>query len=506
MLLSVGAGEERPPAAHAAFSPELAQLLAEAVERVGAEASPSSAPPSDDEPLEASADLLAMLDEPLDPYEEGSEGGTGTGHRSGTSATAARDEPLTPLPSRVDREQPQEHEEARAPTSLEAIPPPPPSNDALRLMSLNTPPPMTDAQTRPPVSLEEPVPSSVSALPEVLGEGDAALALAQAIATRRSGSLALTAPGGLRRIVLQDGDIVTAGSSSTDETLLAFLVGHGDVDRQSADKLVGKLPPFGRHAGAALVAHGHLGQEDLWPVLRGHAEWVIARAVAEPSGTCTLEPEPPGRLRAEPSVFGGAPGAEVLVEVLRRTVDPETALARLGGMRARLDHGPRSSLLGECALGDHVTDRVARAVGLTVAEASADAEPDLITTFYALAALGVLHVIAPARPASEPARREVDPIDEEGIRLRVRARMALVEEGDYFALLGVSRSATSYEIRRAFLELRRVFEPARLLTAATADLAPDTRLIAEVLDEAYEILREPARRDRYRRAIEASPP
>src|SRR5690606_29087882 len=122
------------------------------------------------------------------------------------------------------------------------------------------------------------------------------------------------------------------------------------------------------------------------------------------------------------------------------------------------------------------------------------------------AALGVLHVIAPARPASEPARREVDPIDEEGIRLRVRARMALVEEGDYFALLGVSRSATSYEIRRAFLELRRVFEPARLLTAATADLAPDTRLIAEVLDEAYEILREPARRDRYRRAIEASPP
>jgi len=45
-----------------------------------------------------------------------------------------------------------------------------------------------------------------------------------------------------------------------------------------------------------------------------------------------------------------------------------------------------------------------------------------------------------------------------------------------------------------------------VLTAATADLAPDVRLVAEVLDEAYEILREPHRRDRYRRAIEAGPP
>ena len=44
-------------------------------------------------------------------------------------------------------------------------------------------------------------------------------------------------------------------------------------------RLAGKLPPFGRHAGAALVAHGYLGQDDLWPVLRAHAEWVMGRAV-----------------------------------------------------------------------------------------------------------------------------------------------------------------------------------------------------------------------------------
>src|SRR4029079_17349694 len=115
--------------------------------------------------------------------------------------------------------------------------------------------------------------------------------------------------------------------------------------RDIATRLAGKLPPFGRHAGAALIANGHLGQDDLWPVLRAHAEWIIARAVATDEGTCELEQEPPGRLKAEPNVFGGATGAEVLVEIARRTFAPDFAVARLGGPRARLEPGPRATLL-----------------------------------------------------------------------------------------------------------------------------------------------------------------
>ena len=88
----------------------------------------------------------------------------------------------------------------------------------------------------------------------------------------------------------------------------------------------------------------------------------------------------------------------------------------------------------------------------------------------------------------------------------MKARLSLVEEGDYFSLLGVPRSATSYEIHRAYLELRHGLEPTRVLNAATADLADDIELIIEVLDEAHDILRDQARRERYRRAIEDKPP
>lgn len=364
-----------------------------------------------------------------------------------------------------------------------------------------------------PVASDHLRPEADEPIPAVLAEGGAVVALGAAIGRRASGSLAMAAPEGVRRIVLHEGDIVTAGSGVAEETLVSFLAARGDLDRELAGRLAGRLPPFGRHAGAALIAYGHLGQEDLWPVLRAHAEWVIGRALCATSGTCELETEPPGRLKAEPSVFGGAAGAEVLVETVRRVVSPVDALARLGGDAARVDEGKRTALLGECAVRAEEEEVLRAARGQTVGEllaalraASPQGAGEHPTLVYALAALDILHTFAPTASREAARASSRDPLDDEAVRQRVRARLALVQDGDYFAVLGLPRSATSYEIRRAYLELRRGFEPTRLLTAATADLAEDLRTVVDVIDEAYEILREPHRRERYRRAIEIGPP
>jgi hypothetical protein len=340
----------------------------------------------------------------------------------------------------------------------------------------------------------------------VLGPGDAPRALARAVGSRTSGSLAITTEMGTRRIVLHEGDLVTAASEVPDEGLLAFLAARGDLSRDVSTRLSGKLPSSGRHAGAALIAHGHLGQDDLWPVLRAHAEWIIGQVTLIDGGTCELEEEPPGRLKAEPNVFGGATGAEVFVETIRRVIGPDVALRRLGGLAARLDDGVRRSLIGECALRSEEEELVRAARGRAVSEMIDATEPEMATLLYALVCLEVLDVLIPPSLSEAPRPVVEDPLDEEAIRQRIRARLALVQDGDYFAVLGIARDATTYEIRRAYLTLRRAFEPSRLLTAATVDLLDDVRLVVEVLDEAYEILREPHRRERYRRAIEAPPP
>lgn len=463
------------------------------------------------------------------------------------SVGRAEPEPLPPVPSQA-RSAPA----ARAPAPpgvpvpasagagslgrglLAPSPPAAPSPVSLGRGPLQAPPSMaiSGAALRgpapPPLPLVPPAPATVSAAvlgramaPEpvdeapssggassatVLGPGDAPRALARAVGSRSSGALAITTEEGARRIVLHEGDLVTAGSSIPEETLLAFLVGRGDLEREVAARLAGKLPASGRHAGAALIAHGHLGQDDLWPVLRAHAEWVIGHVVLVEAGTCDLEPEPPGRLKAEPNVFGGATGAEVFVETIRRVIAPEVALRRLGGPGARLDDGVRRNLLGECALRREEEELVRTARGRSVGELVSVAEPENASVLYALVCLEVLDVLIPPSITEAPPPPVEDPLDEEAIRQRVRARLALVEDGDYFSILGIPRDATNYEIRRAYLALRKAFEPSTLLTAATVDLLDDVRLVIEVLDEAYEILREPHRRERYRRAIEAGPP
>ena len=538
------------------LSPELAQLLDAAEQRVLATGHPSSIPsPEVELDIPLAPELLAVLDEPIDPEDEiggtGSDFGTAAppgakpptasgsvivarspteaGRSTGTGApiTSAASSFTTSVPPRIPASdpappRPSQQTQIAPPKSLppsrfDTAPPPPPVE--------GQPPPAPPAPARPrpttpplgaPIHVTmnvAPTPSPARVLVTdlssavLVNEGDAVRALARAVAARTSGSIAIGPESALRRIVLRDGDLVTAASSAEDETLVAFLAARGDLDRDSAARLGTKLPPYGRHAGAALIGHGYLGQDDLWPVLRAHAEWIIGRALQETTGCFELEEEPPGRLKAEPGVFGGATGAEVLVEAIRRVVPPEKALERLGGPLARIDEGSRPALLAECALRRDEEDAVRLAYGRTLAEILQGAPPELADVLYALVSLGVLDVLTPViSPAASSVKSVADPLDQEAIRLRVKARMALVEDGDYFALLGVARGATGYEVKRAYLELRRAFEPARVLTAQTADLVNEVKTIVEVLDEAYEILREPQRRERYRKAIEAGPP
>jgi hypothetical protein len=348
--------------------------------------------------------------------------------------------------------------------------------------------------------------SPMPLIPTTIGPGDAVRALATAIRARYTGALAFEDARGIRRVVFRDGDFVTAASGAEQESLLAFLVERGDLSADAMQGLGRRVPQFGRHAGAALVAHGHLQQDELWTVLRAHAEWLLARIVELGAGAASLEREVPGRLQAEPAVFGGATGAEVLVEIMRRAIGPDEARARLGGPDAELHEGPASGLLTECALGEHETELIALAKTATLGEALARSESgDFAAVLYALRELGILETARRGKSAAKVEPLERDEVDDDALRAKILARKALVEDGDYFSLLGVGPRATSYDIRRAYAELKRQFDPGRVLTARTVDLQRDLDVIHEVIDEAYEILKDDQRRERYRRAIEGAP-
>jgi hypothetical protein len=302
---------------------------------------------------------------------------------------------------------------------------------------------------------------------------------------------------------------------------VSYLAQRGDLTSEAAAQIEHRIPNFGRHAGAALIARGLLEQGELWPVLRAHAEWVLGRILRIERGTVREESPVPERLAAEPAVFGGATGAEVLVEAVQRAIKPDQALAQLGGSNVQLEPSAAFPLLSECALPAELNAAISQQEPFTISALLREhpGEPMLASIVQALVALDILKVAAEksrrpsrppratgARPSAAP--RLVEPrdvLDDEALRLKVKARRTLVDEGDYFALLGVPREATGYDIRRSYTELRRQFDPSRVLRPDTLDLQDDVDLILELLDEAYEILKDQSRRDRYRRAIESTP-
>jgi hypothetical protein len=542
-------------------SPELQQLLAEAEQRVNVQTDHESLVPSPEDEIEAvlPAELLASFDEPLEEDEDDDElaapprasaspaiarelsrdvpGGRTTGPASAGPSGATGEEVRAVPSQRRDAEGTitpgpiQTHGGTHSGATGDGVsttgdsqrrdrPAATPTFEAERpetgSPSESLPPPTAWGGERPSTSFEArndvlPAFSADDPLfPVVLGPNDAMRVIASAVASRTTGSLCLAATEAERRVVLREGDVVTTASTSEEESLLAFLGVRGDLPRETVRRLGAKFPPFGRHAGAALVARGYLGQDQMWPTLRAHAEWLLARAMQAPSARLAVEPQPPGRLAGEPGVFGGATGAEVFVEIVRRIVPHADAVERLGGMGSRIADGPEARLLGECAIGPVELDHIHAAKGRSLREVLDDApDSDLPTVLYALALLGVLEVLPAVGDGAEGLEHvdaaQVAAIDAEAVRERVRARLQLVEDGDYFALLGVTRNATGYEVRRAFLELRRTFDPSRVLTPEVADLAGDVRKITEVLEEAYDILKDAARRERYRRAIEAVP-
>lgn len=353
----------------------------------------------------------------------------------------------------------------------------------------------------------KPAPGAAVSIPTAIGPGDVVRALAELIRSRFSGAFVVEDDQGVRRVVLREGDFIMVASGIEGESLVAFLIQRGDLSADAA-RLERKLPQFGRHAGAALIAHGHLRQDELWPVLRAHAEWLLGRTLAVEKGSGDLEIELPARLQAEPAVFGGATGAEVLIETLRRVLAPEQSLRSLGGAQGRFAAGPSRSLLNECALTNQELHIVEQCAGKTVSQILTEAgSTDFSAALQALVALGILTVLTPTATelAKDKASQPRDAFDDDAIRSKIGLRRGLVDEGDYFAFLGVDREATGYQIRHAYLDLRREFDPSTLLTGATAELRDDVQIILEVLDEAYEILRDATRRERYRRALASDP-
>jgi hypothetical protein len=362
-----------------------------------------------------------------------------------------------------------------------------------------------------------------------IADTDVASLFGRLAVQRLTGRLVLKRAGFEKAIYFDRGAPVLASSSDQQDRMGDMLVRQGRLTDAQQSEGFEAVSKTGRRLGAALARLGIIKLSELPGIVRRHYEEIIHSVFAWEEGEWSLGPERPSK---EENVFLTEHPAAIILEGIRRKYGASRLRRCLGGggqifslpaavgtsevlLRMRLTHEERAMLpffdgvrtLDEvCALSEAPGDVVAGiAWALSVLGHLERAEPRREEVEPAAEAPGAngQNGQSAAPPTREPALghtrdREID-------RARVLARHALVEEADYFQILGVPRTASAHEVRRAHQALMREFAPAALDPVLAVELAAELRAIRTVLDEALRVLGEPGLRERYQTRLPAAP-
>lgn len=284
-----------------------------------------------------------------------------------------------------------------------------------------------------------------------------------------------------------------------------LLLRQGKITTEQLVECREQVKATGRRLGEVLVDQGHLKPRELLPAVRQHLEDIVYSVFAWTSGSYDALPEQTTNERIR---LASHPAA-LIVEGIRRKYDRQRLESCLGGMGHVLVTVKGDELAGTVAAadlsepesdahryfdGEHTLEDVSaesQLGGLRVAQLA-----------YAWLCLGVAELVE--RSSERRTDRGVASgylVGETDLaidRQRVRAKHLLVQEADYFQLLGVRPDASGFEIRRAYESARRQFGVENFPPALQEELRPQLEEIESVIEEAYLVLSDDGIRSKYR--------
>jgi CheY-like chemotaxis protein len=335
----------------------------------------------------------------------------------------------------------------------------------------------------------------------VRGVSDAAMLLARMFAQGATGRVGFRRDEVETVVYFDRGRPVFTSSNEPRDRMGELLLREGKITASQLERCQAVVAESGRRMGEILVDFGYLKRRELLPAVRRHVEDLVYSLFGWERGTyaITLDAEPSAeriRLSRHP--------AALILEGIRRKLD-RTSLERLVGSGSTvIEVRDRDRLGGIVHAGDLAAEeraalaafdgqadlaQVARSAGVDIA--------DVLPLAWALCVLGLATARRADAEVPDEATALVGETDLAIDRDRVRARWQLVTEADYFALLGVRRDATGFEIRRAYQSARRDFAADCFPTELRRELARELDDIASVLDEAFRVLRDDRLRQTY---------
>jgi hypothetical protein len=328
----------------------------------------------------------------------------------------------------------------------------------------------------------------------IRGATDAPMILARMFAQLFTGRVTFKRSSVEKVVYFDQGRPVFASSNEPGDRMGELLVREGKITAAQYERCQIHVAQSGRRMGEILVDFGYLKRRELLPAVRRHVEDILYSLFGWEDGTFQVTPDPTAsveriRLSRHP--------ASLVLEGIRRKLDRSTLEKLLGPPSTVIEVPDRERLGGIINAGDLAGEeraslsafdghadlsQVARTSGVDVA--------DVLPFAWGLCVLGLATARRTEPDVLEESTALVGETDIAIDRERVRARWQLVTEADYFALLGVRRDATGFEIRRAYQAARRDFAADCFPSDLRRELARELEDIASVLDEAFRVLRD----------------
>lgn len=372
-------------------------------------------------------------------------------------------------------------------------------------------------QTRgAPAAVQAAPAESVERGPIRRGHSDAAMLFERVYRERFTGRLVFRRRHVEKSIMFHRGRPVFASSNQPEDRLASLLAREGKISEQQADQSYRRAVDSGKRVGEILVELGFLKRRELLPAVRHHLEELVYTLFAWDQGEYAIIP---GQFAMTERIRLSTHPAAMVLEGVRRKYHGEVLVALVGPPESVVeihDDTQRKTVMSVADLSP-AERRILLAFDgqRTLAEVSDETRLGRLTVYqlaYGLVALDAARVRRPGDPplaepeaaspeeaGAAPEEEAEGPDDAElGIdRQRILAKHALVDDSDYFMLLGVRRDATGFEILRAYEAARRDYAPDGLAPVLRRELAGELAEIREVLDEAYRVLRDDVLRTAY---------
>ncbi len=307
--------------------------------------------------------------------------------------------------------------------------------------------------------------------------------------------LELGVRGGTRTIWFKKGAINGAESSFDYESLIDRARRDGLIDARQEGELRLLRTATASEQLDALKARGFVREIETVPLLQRATEAIALEAFSEEQTQYRLSDEPP----ATSVLLVAVPRATLplLAEALRRAVPADALLETLGGGEAicvatdadldvrTLGFADKERKMLSWVDGEASVEDLALASGLK--------QEQSLRTLVVAKLLGLIEVRAPEKP-SAAISGDLD------IR-RLDAKYDEVQDADYFTILGLTRSASSDEVQRAFRRLAEEFDPIKYTGHPDASLQQRAQVVSSLIEEAAKALEDERRRAEYARHL-----